>query len=157
MQHPIREKRDAWTVISHAAISAKLNALRAARLPAETGGLIVGYIDHPLKRIFIVDVLPAPSDSEGTPSGFVRGTDGLLAALDAIRDRTAGIVGYLGEWHSHPPFHTPRPSEDDVSLLVHCETVLARDGVPALMVIVGRAGEISYSLGLRSAASASNA
>lgn len=151
VQDPIREKRDAWTVVSHVGISAKLNALRAAKLPSETGGLIVGYMDHPLKRIFVVDVLPAPSDSEGTPFGFVRGADGLLKVLDAIRDRTAGIVDYLGEWHSHPPFHTPCPSGDDVNLLAHCATVLARDGVPALMVIVGTAGEISYSLGLRSA------
>lgn len=156
VQDPIREARDTWTVVSHAGISAKLNALRAAKLPAETGGLIVGYIDHPLRRIFIVDVLPAPSDSEGTRSGFVRGTDGLLKVLDTIRDRTAGIVGYLGEWHSHPPRHTPRPSRDDVNLLVHCAMVLARDGVPALMVIVGRAGEISYSLGLRGEPSASS-
>lgn len=156
VQNPIRERREAWTVVSHAGISAKLNALRATKLPAETGGLIVGYIDHPLKRIFIVDVLPAPSDSEGTASGFVRGVDGLLKVLDAIRDRTAGIVDYLGEWHSHPPFHTPRPSGDDVNLLAHCATVLARDGVPALMVIVGSAGEISYSLGMRGEPSASN-
>ena len=156
-QNPIRVAHDTWTVVSHAGISAKLSELRAAKLPAETGGLIVGYIDHPLKRIFIVDVLPAPSDSEGTPSGFVRGADGLLKVLEAIRDRTAGIVGYLGEWHSHPPFHTPRPSGDDVSLLAHCATVLAQDGVPALMVIVGRAGDISYSLGLQTAMSEPNA
>lgn len=156
VQNPIREERGAWTVISHAGISAKLNALRAAMLPVETGGLIVGYMDHPLKKIFIVDVLPAPSDSEETPSWFVRGADGLLKVLDAIRARTAGIIGYLGEWHSHPPLHTPRPSGDDVNLLAHCTTVLAQDGVPALMVIVGSAGAISYCVGLRGEAEESS-
>jgi len=155
VQEPIRQKLGAWTVVSHAAISVKLNSLRAEKLPAETGGVILGYIDHPLKRIFVVDVLPAPSDSEGTPTGFVRGVDGLAGAIRAVGERTAGIVGYLGEWHSHPPLHTPRPSGDDINLLAHCATVLARDGLPALMIIVGRAGEISYSLDARGNPSAS--
>ena len=156
VQPPLREERHPWTVISHAGIRDKLKALRSEKLPAETGGVIVGYIDQPLRRVFIVDVLPAPPDSDGTTTGFVRGTDGLVGKLADIRDRTAGIVGYVGEWHSHPPFHPPRPSGDDVSLLVHCATTLARDGVPALMIIVGRAGEISYSLGAQADPSQAN-
>ena len=144
---PIRQVCGPWTVVSHDGVSEKLNRLRAARLPRETGGVVVGYVDHPLKSVFVVDILPAPADSEESEAGFVRGVDGLVDALHVVRDRTAGIVGYIGEWHSHPPFNRPNPSGDDARLLAHCARTLALEGVPALMVIVGAGGEISYSVG----------
>lgn len=149
VRRPIRKNLGTWTVISHEGVSERLRDQRIARLPNETGGVIVGYIDHPLKSVFVVDVLPAPADSEGSYSGFVRGIDGLAGLLQDISERTAGIVGYIGEWHSHPPRHSPWPSGDDMSLLAHCAQALAIDGVPALMLIVGEDGEVSYSLGAR--------
>lgn len=111
--------------------------------------MIVGYVDQPLKSVFVVDVLAAPADSEESETGFVRGTEGLAESLKRISNRTAGIVGYIGEWHSHPPRHSSRPSGDDIDLLAHCARTLALDGVPGLMLIVGENGEISYSLGAR--------
>ena len=143
---PIRETCGAWTVVSHEGVSEKLKRFRAAHLPMETGGVIVGYVDHPLKKVLVVDILPAPVDSNGTETGFVRGVDGLAEEIQSIRSRTAEIVGYVGEWHSHPPFSGPRPSGADVRLLAHCAATLALEGVPALMIIVGEADEISYSL-----------
>jgi len=157
VQTPIRQACGAWTVVSHEGVSEKLKRLRAARLPTETGGVIVGYVDHPLKIVFMVDVLPAPVDSEETETGFVRGVEGLAESLQEVRDKTAGIVGYIGEWHSHPPFNRPSPSGDDIGLLAHCTRTLSLDGVPALMVIVGTAGEISYSLGGQSGSMAARA
>lgn len=144
---PIHRACGRWTVVSHEGVSEKLRARRAARLPNETGGVIVGYVDHPLTSVFVVDVLAAPTDSKESRTGFVRGADGLSASLKLISDRTAGIVGYIGEWHSHPPRHSPRPSGDDILLLAHCAQTLALDGVPALMLIVGEDGDISYALG----------
>jgi hypothetical protein len=149
VQPVIRETRGVWAVVSHHGISEKLKRLRAATLPNETGGIIVGYFDHPLKRVYVVDVLPAPEDSEGSETGFVRGVVGLEQSLATIRARTANIVDYIGEWHSHPPKHRSSPSRDDIGLLAHCARTLALDGVPALMVIVGESGEISYSIGGR--------
>ncbi len=148
---PIRRACGPWTVVSHQGVSEKLRNQRAACLPKETGGVIVGYIDHPLKSVFVVDVLTAPADSEESETGFVRGTEGLAESLKGISNRTAGIVGYVGEWHSHPPRHSPRPSNDDIDLLTYCAQKLALDGLPGLMLIVGEEGEISYSLGAASA------
>ncbi|APR75138.1 Hypothetical protein A7982_00484 [Minicystis rosea] len=147
VQSPIRKACGAWTIVTHEGVSEKLKRLRTAHLPVETGGVIVGYVDHPLRRVFVVDVLPAPIDSEESATGFVRGIDGLAEALQRIRYQTAGIVDYIGEWHSHPPFSPAIPSGEDVSLLAHCTRTLSVDGVPALMIIVGAAGEISCSLG----------
>lgn len=144
---PIHQTCGPWTVVSHEGVSEKLRNQRAVRLPKETGGVIVGYVDHPLKSVFVVDVLAAPADSEESETGFVRGTEDLAESLKRISNRTAGIVGYIGEWHSHPLRHSPRPSGDDIDLLAHCARTLALDGVPGLMLIVGEDGDVSYSLG----------
>ncbi len=134
-----------WSVVAEG-VSDKLKSMRQRHLPAETGGVVLGFVDHPLRTIFVVDVLSAPMDSEASEVGFVRGVDGLMRKLADVRARTAEIVGYLGEWHSHPPFHGPIPSADDTRLLKHCADALALEGEPALMVIVGSTGEISWSV-----------
>jgi len=95
----------------------------------------------------VVDVLAPPLDSNGDPQGFSRGTEGLEARVAAVETRTLGNVGYLGEWHSHPPFVPPDRSPEDERLLQYLQTRLEEDGVPALMVIVGAAGELSVHVG----------
>ena len=52
-------------------------------------------------------------------------------------DRTANIIGYVGEWHSHPPEASTKPSHDDFNLLTYLAQELNNDGFPALMLIVG--------------------
>jgi len=128
---------DKWTVVLDKGINAKLFELRTAKLPLETGGIFLGYIDHKSCRIYIVDALGAPADSEETEIGFIRGIEGLLGILDEAKKRTAGIVTYLGEWHSHPKGCRTIPSGFDKKLLNDLKNQLAKDGHPALMAIVG--------------------
>lgn len=135
-----------WTVVSDVAIETKLAQLRRKHLPRETAGLIFGYSDHKLKKLFVVDVLPAPPDTEGDATGVSRGVIGTLDAVTAVRARTGGVVGYLGEWHSHPPFAPPCPSADDRVQIGYVAQELARVGEPALMIIVGCEGEVSYTV-----------
>jgi hypothetical protein len=59
---------------------------------------------------------------------------------EAVKDaakRTAGMVGYVGEWHSHPPGHSASPSRHDLVQLVHLALGMADDGLPAVQLIVG--------------------
>lgn len=126
-----------WTVVWDCEVKSKLKKFRIANAPNETGGVIVGFIDHIQNMIYVVDVLPAPPDSEGTPSGFIRGVEGLKTRIEDIGRRTALVVGYIGEWHSHPPFCSARPSGLDRRLLQFLGDQLAEDGHPALMMIVG--------------------
>jgi hypothetical protein len=88
-----------------------------------------------------VDALPAPRDSEEESDSFVRGIDGLVDAVKNAAARTANIVGYVGEWHSHPRNHPSSPSLNDLLLLRHLAISLTHDGQPALMLIVGEDGE----------------
>lgn len=143
---PARFNCGDWCVVMDRGVNEKLGAIRMDRLPKETGGVILGYIDQKLKHIYVVDVLNAPPDSDADLTGFTRGVEGLKAALSEVARRTANIVGYIGEWHSHPEFFSACPSSIDDALIKELADILEQDGQPALMIIVGRTGEVSVSV-----------
>ncbi len=118
-------------------LRSKIRAMRDDGLPSETGGVLLGYFDLTNRRIYAVDALPAPPDSERSQSEFARGIEDLETKVEIARSRTANIVGYIGEWHSHPRGAQSSPSVLDIQLLVHLAIMLRQDGLPALMLIVG--------------------
>ena len=144
----LSERLNGLRIVWDEGIRQRVRQLRTENLPNETGGVLLGYFDLPKASIYLVDVLPAPADSQGDPSGFTRGIDGLSADVKRISERTGGIVGYVGEWHSHPLGSSARPSTADMSQMASLACALHRDGLPALMLIVGEheecwwAGEI---------------
>lgn len=115
----------------------KLRALRATCLPSETGGILLGYHDLNVNTVTIVDALPAPPDSVSSRESFERGVDGAMESVLEARRRTANVVGYVGEWHSHPPDHSAHPSHDDFFQLVYLAVGMSREGLPAIQLIVG--------------------
>lgn len=115
----------------------RLRALRADAEPTETGGVLLGYYDFNVNAIVVVDALPAPPDSKSAPTSFERGVAGLPEAIREVARRTAGIVQYIGEWHSHPPGHSAAPSRDDMFQLAYLSLGMAQDGLPAISLIVG--------------------
>jgi integrative and conjugative element protein (TIGR02256 family) len=115
----------------------QLRALRSSNLPNETGGVLLGYYDFNINAAVVVCGLPAPPDSKSSLVSFERGTSGLVDAVNEATRRTAGVVGYIGEWHSHPRGHSASPSGDDIIQLVHLSFGMANDGLPALQLIVG--------------------
>lgn len=135
-----------WRVVWDNQIKKKLKAIRYKALPSETGGIILGYVDHKIRSIFVVDILPAPYDSVSEPTGFTRGVSGLRETLDDITARTANIVGYIGEWHSHPAFFSANPSTLDWELIKTISKIMENEGQPALMMIIGSAGEVSLTV-----------
>ena len=142
----IYTKKSGWRIIWDNQIKKKLKAIRYESLPSETGGIILGYIDHKIRSIFIVDIMPAPYDSDSNTTGFTRGVSGLREALKNVSVRTVNIVGYIGEWHSHPAFSSAEPSTLDWELIRKISKIMANDGEPALMLIVGSAGDITLTV-----------
>lgn len=129
-----------YQVIFDKGLEEKLNVLRNQNLPCETGGILLGYHDLNLNSIFIVDALPAPSDSISTETEFQRGSLGTLEALEKAKVKTANIIDYVGEWHSHPVNVKADPSMKDVIQLTELSKTLSEDGLPAIQLIVGEDG-----------------
>lgn len=84
-------------------VEQELRALRQQELPNETGGVLLGYYDFNIKAVIVVAGVPAPPDSKAGQAFFERGTAGLSETIRDASARSAGMVGYIGEWHSHPP------------------------------------------------------
>lgn len=126
-----------WTVRSDEVVLARLRELRAAALPSETGGILVGHHDMQRRILYVVDALPAPPDSEGRPVFFTRGCEGLQQRVRDMESMTAGSLTYVGEWHSHPDGCSVLPSRDDEDVLAWLAKHLEVDGLPAVMSIVG--------------------
>lgn len=115
----------------------QLRDMRTMGFPNETGGVLLGYYDFNINAVVLVAGLPPPPDSKSSPGSFERGIAGLAEAVAEASRRTAGVVGYIGEWHSHPPGHSASPSRDDLVQLVHLAMGMADDGLPAVQLIVG--------------------
>lgn len=109
---------------------------REEALPNETGGLLFGIIDQKDKTITLVRACRAPDNSESTPTSFERGAYESTQILDDCRERTGGVVTYVGEWHSHPQGCAALPSQDDIGQLHFLTSALQIEGMPALMLII---------------------
>jgi integrative and conjugative element protein (TIGR02256 family) len=132
----LTEKVDRWNVLWNTRLQDRAREIRLQHLPNETGGILLGYIDQKLASIFIVDILSAPLDSIEDTTSFVRGVQGLDQELQIARNKTANLVSYIGEWHSHPSGIPPDPSEYDLKLLTYLSNNLNEDGLPGVMLIV---------------------
>lgn len=73
----------------------------AKHSPNETGGILIGHINVKEKTIHIVDTF-TPKDSERYPYAFVRGIKDVPQYIKTITKSTGGLIGYAGEWHTHP-------------------------------------------------------
>jgi len=133
----LKMKLDEWTVVYDKKIIEKLFYYRNQKLPNETGGIVLGYTDQVVKRIFVVDILSAPDDSVEKKNEYIRGVSGLLEKIEFVLSRTAKIVTYIGEWHSHPPKCTAKPSSIDLVQSDYLAKELLYEGIPGIMIIVG--------------------
>lgn len=123
-----------------------LTAAGKAALPREVGGLLLGHFDKEGPRVTDAVVVPDP---RATRIRYRRDAAAAARILDGRIDSDAtGLLGYLGEWHTHPlplgpsgrdEYSILRLAEDgghDVTLLVlalgtHGWTLHARQGTPA--------------------------
>lgn len=147
VSRPVTKQYDTFSVVLDETVLAKIRALRAASLPNETGGSILGYWDAGCRRAYVVDVTAAPRDSISERTGFVRGTEGHKELVDQVETRTGGMVTLIGEWHSHPENIPARPSLDDLRVTVDQALRQMLDGRPGLIMIAGDDDSLGIVLG----------
>lgn len=139
----IRMQADDWTVIIDKELLIRLHDLRQRKIPLETGGVLLGSFDLERSVIYIVDTIPSPPDSDEWPTLYIRGKRGLGPQVAEVTKKTDGMLEYIGEWHSHPLGIGTIPSSDDLTVFSWIAEWMGRDGLPALMMIVGDIGRVS--------------
>ncbi|HWB27615.1 MAG TPA: Mov34/MPN/PAD-1 family protein [Chitinophagaceae bacterium] len=96
------QRGSGWEVRFMAGLTKRLIALCRSYKPRETGGVLIGLCNYKTKTIHVFDFTTQTVDSKGTATYFIRGIHGLPAAVNKVRSETGDMVGYIGEWHSHP-------------------------------------------------------
>jgi len=135
---PFSAALGAWTLHTDSILMEKVAALRAAKLPSETGGVLIGHFDPDNRVVYVVDALSSPPDSKEWPTVYIRGAAGLRERVEDIHTRTGTMLQYVGEWHSHPDGYSCRPSEEDKKAFVWLTGLMQIDGFPAIMLIAGK-------------------
>ena len=143
VRNVIEFKLGQWTIVLDDGLREHLSRAREERLPNETGGVLLGSFDFERQIMYLVDTLQSPPDSEERPNLYIRGCTGLRNAMSAVTTKTGGMLEYVGEWHSHPRGVGTNPSEYDLSAFDWLTALMSKDGLPAVMMIAGSAGEVS--------------
>lgn len=136
-----------WTLVVDHQLTARIAEFRKAKLPNETGGVLMGAYDLARKLVYVVETIPSPPDSEEWPTLYIRGKKGLKPKVDRIQELTGGQLEYVGEWHSHPDGCPCRPSNDDLKVFGWLTKNMDDAGLPALMGIAGDDGYTEWYLG----------
>jgi proteasome lid subunit RPN8/RPN11 len=99
-------------------VLAEVRAAAGAALPRETGGLLLGWWDtRDAAEVIIVRHAIEVPDRRATPASWVRRPRAAQAELSrALADLGHPLLGYVGDWHSHPEAHTAS-RRDRASLL----------------------------------------
>lgn len=143
----LERKINEWTVFTDHYLLDKMWRVRLEKLPNETGGILIGSFDMQRKIVYILDLLPSPPDSTEWPTVYIRGCKGLTQQVSEIEKITAGMLGYVGEWHSHPRNCGCSPSGDDRKAFQWLARNRNIAGFPALMLIAGDDNQYCWYLG----------
>lgn len=137
-----------WTLVVDDYVQTRIAELRQAKLPAETGGVLIGAYDLERKIVYVVDTISSPADSEEWPTLYIRGKKGLADEVNRISTITDGQLEYIGEWHSHPDGCRCTPSDDDMKVFSWLTENMDDAGLPALMAIAGEGSVVAWYLGM---------
>ncbi|HVW80733.1 MAG TPA: Mov34/MPN/PAD-1 family protein [Mycobacteriales bacterium] len=122
-----RELRAVGVLVARDALD---DAVRAGRdaLPKETGGILLGFrtpTQVVVTRVIVVE------DPRSSRTRYQRRRRRAQQQLMAALADAPGVLGYVGEWHTHP--ENQQPSSTDVSAVA--ETARLAGGPIAMLVI----------------------
>lgn len=102
---------------------------------SETGGILIGVANYKTKAIHVFEIVPEPKGSVGTPVAFTRGITGLPELVNDVKYNTGEIIGYIGEWHTHP-MNLETLSGQDMKTIGQLQSINKKTPIPTCAVIV---------------------
>lgn len=132
-----------WEVRLSSDAGKTLKELLSLARPNETGGILIGLVNWNRKTVYVTRILKPPFDSRSSPYAFVRGTSDVPEDVKHIHERTGAMLGYIGEWHTHPG-GVPQPSAQDLSTVEKIKSNLDKVPLPTLILIVTERGFYPY-------------
>jgi len=132
-----------WKIRLKAGIDYELIDLLKEKMPNETGGILIGYANSNTKTVYITRILKAPVDSESHPFMFKRGIKDIPQNILDIQEATGSMIGYIGEWHTHPQGY-PSMSTRDLATAKGLKRHLDKVPMPTLIIIVTEKGLYPY-------------
>lgn len=108
----------------------------------ETGGLLIGRYAEGQRVAVVTEALPAPADSKGGTTWFVRGVSTLNAKLKCRWNSGRGY--YLGEWHFHPGGASVPSSPDCGQMQSISETASYSCPEPVLLIVGGTPPDFGF-------------
>jgi integrative and conjugative element protein (TIGR02256 family) len=103
---------------------------------AETGGLLLGHADDAARVVWIDLASGPPPDSERSSGRFRHGIEGVKELIADVEARSAGLLRFLGMWHTHP-YGSTSPSEVDRKAVSALLASQDRAPNPAVLVVLG--------------------
>jgi hypothetical protein len=122
----------------------EMTRYRSEKLPNETGGVLIGWINSFKRIVYVGKALPAPPDSIERPYCFQRGKKGLYELVKEINGMSNGDLYYVGEWHAHPPHSSAAQSPEDVHCMEKISEFMLEDGLPGILLILGGSNSVGY-------------
>jgi integrative and conjugative element protein (TIGR02256 family) len=99
----------------------------------ETGGLLLGQIDHASRVVWVTEAQGLPPGSEAFTEKLRLDPGAARAAVEERLLLTRQLVGFIGAWHTHPR-DAAEPSAIDLHAI---REMAAGTGTAALLVIFG--------------------
>ncbi len=124
-----------WSIRMSPGVAKKMMQTTQNAKKKEAAGVLIGLANYKTKVIHVFDLLDAPPDSIAECACFYRGIENLPERIDEIKKITGGLVGYIGEWHSHP-MGLDGLSGQDKENIEHFKRVNKKVPIPTLSIIV---------------------
>ncbi len=131
MQQLIVDMRKTRIVIDVAALETLLAHRQTGKALVEACGVLLGRQWDDLWQVTLAT--PPQKSDVRRRTGYARMTEGHLALAKTEWKNSKGLIGYLGEWHSHPEDHA-HPSSHD---LRSSREIAKRNQSSVLGIIVG--------------------
>lgn len=135
-----------WTIFVDETLFAQVDGCRSAKLPSESGGVLIGSFDTQRRIVYIAEQIASPKDSEERPTSYIRGCEGLEERTKEISRITQGGLEYVGEWHSHPAGYDAERSSIDWAAIYTLSELMFPEGLPVIMLIAAENRDIRVYL-----------